>query len=316
MARQNSKNQNDLLKAIFGLGALLLMAGAVFFWVGRSQKPTFHIPEEKSENVASKTRHSQMQENLGIDSGNSRSRDSMRESGDRGTPPPAPATGVQRAMQLVDNGQWQEAEQVLASELARDPQNVQALLELAMINIIDKHDPQSARPFLERALQVNPDNEAVVQELMGVYEQSQNWGQAYQFFNGLPTTGGQGDAYIDYGKGSALLSMGRPQEAAESLQRAIDSGYRDYSARESLATAYESSGRLDDAIGEYEQIVNAGTYRPEQVRIARIRMANTYINKGEYQSARGILEGMQSQDPKDRWVADRIQDLDRRERQQ
>lgn len=316
MARQNSENQKDLVKSILGLGVLLLVAAFVFYWVGRSQNPTFHIPEDKSsETVAkNKARRSQVQESLGSESSASRYRESSSSSvGDRGEAPAPPASDTERAMRLVDNGQWQEAEQLLLAILAREPQNVQALLELAMINIIDKHDPQGAKPYLERALQVNPDNEAVVQELMGVYEQSQNWGEAYQFFSALQPKDGAGEAYIDYGKGSSLLAMGRSQEAIESLERAVQNGYRDYSARESLATAYESSGRFDEAISEYEDIINTGSYKSEQVRIARIRMANAYINKGDLSTARGILEPMLSQDPRDRWVGNIIKDLDERQ---
>ncbi len=221
-----------------------------------------------------------------------------RESGD-----------LQRVMQMIDTGQWKDAEALLIELLQKDPRDEGALVEMAMLQLIDKHDSRAAQPYLERALEVNPDNEAAVQELLGVYEETRNWEQGLSFLRSL-TNEQRKSGYLDYGIGSALVSMGRPAEAVAPLQKAVyEYGYKDYTAREGLAEALVDSGRIDEGLREYQSIIE-GPYKPNQIRVAKIRIASAMIEKKQFQEARRILQPLQDTDPKDEWVASLLRDID------
>ncbi|MCX6127553.1 MAG: tetratricopeptide repeat protein, partial [Proteobacteria bacterium] len=221
----------------------------------------------------------------------------------------------QNIMRMIDTGNWREAEVLLQELLQKDPRHEGALVEMAMLNLIDKHDSHAAQPFLERALDVNPDNEAAVLELLGVYEESHGWDQGLAFLRSLPIENRK-SGYVDYGIGSALVSMGRSQEAIPSLQKAIyEYGYREYTAREGLAEALVDAGRIDEGIREYQNI-SEGSYKPNQVRIAKIRIASALMQKQQYIEARNILKPLQESDPRDEWVASLLRDLDSKDTRQ
>jgi tetratricopeptide (TPR) repeat protein len=202
---------------------------------------------------------------------------------------------------------------MLLDILQKDPRDEGALVEMAMLLLIDKHDSRAAQPYLERALEVNPDNEAAVQELLGVYEETRNWEQGLAFLRSMQNDPRK-TGYIDYGIGSALISMGRPAEAISSLQKAVyEYGYKEYTARQGLAEALVDAGRVDEGIREYQQIID-GPYKPNQVRVAKIRIASALIEKQQFAEARRILQPLQDSDPRDEWVAALLRDIDNRQK--
>jgi tetratricopeptide (TPR) repeat protein len=152
-------------------------------------------------------------------------------------------------------------------------------------------------------------NEAALQELLGVYEDTRNWEQGLAFLRSMQNDTRK-SGYIDYGIGSALISMGRPAEAIPSLQKAVyEYGYKEYTARQGLADALIDSGRIDEGIREYQQIVD-GPYRPNQIRVANIHIASALIKKQQYGEARRILYSLQDGNPRDEWVAALLRDID------
>ncbi len=300
------KNQKEMVIWTAILAVLLLIAAGLL-WKMRAADSSIHIPETAFE----KKTVARPREGLAEDSAASRfSPSTLSSNGAR--PEVPPSNELKRAMELVDQGHWDEAEPILLAELAKDPKNESVLLELAMIQILDKHQPQAAVPYLETAIRVNPTNDAAIEELLGVYEEGQNWDQAVRFFESIPD--GEGHGYVDYGRGTALLSAGRNAEAADLLRKSVyEEDNKNFTARESLATALESTGKLEDAAHEYEQVIQSGSYKPEQVRIAKIRLANTYALEKNYAQARALLEPLVEADPKDRWAARVLEQLDRKE---
>jgi tetratricopeptide (TPR) repeat protein len=184
---------------------------------------------------------------------------------------------------------------------------------MAMLLLIDKQDSRAAQPYLERALEVNPDNEAALQELLGVYEETRSWEQGLVYLRTLQDDPRK-TGYIDYGIGSALVSMGRPAEAILFLQKAVyEYGYKEFIARQALAEALVDAGRIDEGIREYQQIVD-GPYKPNQIRIAKIRIASGLIEKQQFAEARRILQLLQDSDPKDERVAALLRDIDSKQK--
>jgi tetratricopeptide (TPR) repeat protein len=314
VAGKHTKNQSDFLRSALILGILLVLAAGILFFM-RSQGRQDSLLDKPSETVLNeappkKRTRVDVLPSIPLEASSSKTSASPAPTGQAVA---KDGTELQRAMQLIDAGQWREAESILLEILQKDPRDEGALVEMAMLLLIDKHDSRAAQPYLERALEVNPDNEAAVQELLGVYEETRNWEQGLAFLRSM-----QGDprktGYIDYGIGSALMSMGRPAEAVSSLQKAVyEFGYKEYTARQGLAEALVDAGRIDEGIREYQQIID-GPYKPNQVRIAKIRTASALIEKQQFAEARRMLQPLQDSDPKDEWVAALLRDIDNRQK--
>jgi len=306
-----SKNQNDLLVWTCVLGAVIISSALVLWTIRSGPESHVHIPEtafEKKPRVQETASQEPSSPSPQYDR-------SSAQGGREDSSSPAANDVLQRAMDLVNQGHWDQAEPMLLSELAKNPRDEGVLLELAMIQILEKHEPQAAVPYLQVAIRVNPKNDAAVEELLQVYESGQNWDQAVQFFESIPADS-DGRAFINYGKGTALLSAGRNGEAIDVLQRAVyEDDNKAFTARESLATAYESNGRWEEASREYEQVIS-GPYKPEQIRIARIGLAKAYAAQRNFSQARSILEPIIDSDPRDRYAARVLQELNNREQRQ
>ncbi|WP_141733613.1 tetratricopeptide repeat protein [Oligoflexus tunisiensis] len=310
MAVKHSKSQSDFLRSSLTLGVLLILAiGILFFMKSKGRQDSLldkPVESVATETPAKKRPRVDVLPSIPLDKA---SRSTAPTAAVDTRPELEEGTALQRAMQLIDGGQWREAETMLLDILAKDPRNEGALVEMAMLLLIDKHDSRAAQPYLERAIEVNPDNEAAVQELLGVYEETHNWEQGLAFLRSMQNDPRK-SGYVDYGIGSALVSMGRSSEAIPSLQKAVyEYGYKEYSARQGLADALIDSGRIDEGIREYQQIVD-GPYKPNQVRVAKIHIASALIKKQQYGEARGILQPLQDSNPKDEWVAALLRDID------
>jgi tetratricopeptide (TPR) repeat protein len=313
VAGKHSKNQSDFLRSAVILGVLLALAAGVLFFM-RSQDRQDSLLDKPKESAANpvesrKRPRVDVLPSIPLDSSSS----SPSTTSPTGTPQPKEGSDLQIAMQLIDSGQWREAENILLGILQKDPRDEGALVEMAMLLLIDKQDSRAAQPYLERALEVNPDNEAAVQELLGVYEETKNWEQGLAFLRSMQDDPRK-TGYVDYGIGSALMSMGRPAEAVASLQKSVyEYGYKEYTARQGLAEALVDAGRVEDGIREYQQIID-GPYKPNQIRVAKIRTASALIEKQQFAEARRILQPLQDSDPRDEWVAALMRDIDNRQK--
>lgn len=306
--RPRPKSSTELLRATVLLLALLLAAGALLKFIGdRSPRQAWwqdsadSLPHKKIaqiESPSSDATHKSAEsaqrggaEQNSLSSGRSRSR-----SGEGASLLPEP---VQNAMRLVDQGRWNEAENLLAAYLKQNPQNEAGLVEMAMIQMLDKQDSAAAKPYLEKALEINPQNEVVVHELLRVYQDTRSWDEGLSYLQSLPAE----SPYVNFGIGSVLFEMNRPVEAAEVLHRTVyEAGYQDYDARETLAEALYAAGRGDEALQEFGKIAE-GPYKPIEVRAAKVRMASVLMERGQTEDARGLLQGLQEADPSDEWVA-------------
>jgi len=313
VAVKHSKNQSDFVRSSVILGLLLALAVSILFFMrskGRQESLLDKPIESTSTEATTKKRpRVDVLPSIPIQNPSSGANSSTSAS----NVPQKDNLELQRAMQLIDSGQWREAESILLDILQKDPRDEGALVEMAMLLLIDKQDSRAAQPYLERALEVNPDNEAALQELLGVYEETRNWEQGLAYLRSMQSDPRK-TGYIDYGIGSALVSMGRPAEAIPSLQKAVyEFGYKEYTARQGLAEALVDAGRIDEGIREYQQIVD-GPYKPNQIRIAKIRIASGLIEKQQFAEARRILQPLQDNDPKDEWVAALLRDIDNKQK--
>ncbi len=232
-----------------------------------------------------------------------------RSSGTHASASPEADVQLKQAMGLIDQGRWQEAEPLLERLIAAEPTHEGALIELATLKIMERNDHKAGRVLLEKALRLNPNNASALEELVSLYEEGRAWDEGLVFLQSIS----EPSAAVDYAKGSALLGLGRSDEAIEALQKAIyDGDYREFEARRNLVDALSSVGRYEEALRESEQIVQ-GPYRLQEVRLGKMQMAHILTEMRRYPEARRMLQTMLDSDPSDKWVGTMLQRLDEAE---
>ncbi|NRA68059.1 MAG: tetratricopeptide repeat protein [Pseudobacteriovorax sp.] len=215
-------------------------------------------------------------------------------------------------VEMIDDGEWQEAETLLLKHLDANPKDARALVELAMIQILDKKQPQEAIPLLERAVKAEPDNETILTELMAVYEDNQQIERGLEFLKEYNAQSGKETGVVDYGMGRSLLSLGRPEESIEYLARALeypgDSVNRE-AVREDLFDAYIDSGRVYEAITVIEETPQENISE-EHRRKNTMKLATAYMDAQEPEVARGIIEAWLESNPEDELALQILSDLE------
>ncbi len=287
------KASSDLFRSTGILIILLIIAGVVLKLSAGDPKADAWWQQPSPLPQAKKASPEAAPNPTGTSSPMNRSRTRASDSG------AAASESVLNARALVDQNRWSEAEKVLTAYLKQNPQSEAALIEMAMIQMLDKQDSAAARPYLEQALTINTQNEVVVHELLRIYQDGRSWEEGLNFMRSLPND----SPYVSFGVGSILLELNRPVEAAEVLHRTVyEAGYQAYDVRETLAESMWSAGRGDEALEEFAAVID-GPYKPAQLRAAKIRMASLLMERGQTEEARGMLQGLQEADPNDEWVA-------------
>jgi len=219
---------------------------------------------------------------------------------------------IQSVIDLVDGGQWEEAEQMLLDILKNDPDNEMALVEIAMIQLIDRKDSNSAFPYVRRAITINPDNEGMIMELVNISEELGNANQIIDFINELDESQGSNGA-LEQAKAMILQNMGQPDDALASLNQAVEkSEYKDeiYERIGDLHIENENpQAAIEAYLGAIENIQNAAE-DPEfsaGANSIKLKLAESYIRIGQWDNAISILEQQLSMTPEDDWIADLLQ---------
>ena len=155
---------------------------------------------------------------------------------------------------------------------------------------------------------MNPNNDAIINELLAVYEETGNIEQGIDFLQSVPEIDRQ-NGVIDYGIANALLQSGRPEDALVYYQRAMErSGYDDVRLREETADAYFESGRYHEAIDLYETTLDQVTDLDKK-RHMQIKLATTYYQQNDIEAAQEILRSMLDANPEDDLVAQLLKEL-------
>ncbi len=121
-----------------------------------------------------------------------------------------------RALQDIDRGKWQAGEKALLKIISQDSENVEALRELAMLNLLDKKNPALAKTYFEKSFFLDPNDTGVMNELLQLYEESGSIKEGLSFLKSIPEDKKTTPA-VDYGIATALSTNGRVEEAASLL---------------------------------------------------------------------------------------------------
>ncbi len=205
---------------------------------------------------------------------------------------------------LVDTGNWQLAEQKLLEVLAQNPNLESALIELAMIQILDKKDALAAKPYLERAVQLNPNNDSVIEELIAIYQDSHQVEAGLTFFKELAFSDLRENGAIDYGIASSLQNLGHSSEAIEYYHRASEQpGVDPEKLQHEMVDAYIDAGEPHEAIALLEELSTHDDMSYENQREIRIKLASVYLSQGDQEEALVIMGDWVQEHPRDDFAA-------------
>ena len=222
---------------------------------------------------------------------------------------------LNEAIELVDGGDWQAAEEMLLEILKTSPDNESALVEMAMIHLLDKKDPNGALPYMEKALRLNASNESMISELISVYDSQGRAGQAVEFLKDLARQQPQSEE-IDYGLAQAMVMTGRPAEAIEYLQRSADAktGWDRDDVMEQLGDTYAELGQSEQALESWREVIDRQkaymeadpeqhSHLKEQHMTIKLKYASALLESGQFDRASKVIEELERELPNDDWVA-------------
>lgn len=219
---------------------------------------------------------------------------------------------VQKAINLVDGGNVTDALTLLEGVLKRDPKNEQALVEMAMIQLLDLKQPEQAVGYLQRVMEVNPENLVVMTELVSLYEEQGRVDEGLNFLMGVQASH-PSSPELSHGVGQMLTLAGRDQEAIAYYEKATQSADYHVRAQRDLAEAYSRTGEPEKAIDSYSKAIasqeqeisdRAGRGLPvhgaeERLAYTKMDMARELIRTGDVERAQTILDEISSIMPGD-----------------
>ena len=226
-----------------------------------TNKPkTAHLPSANNSLVA-KQKHEE-EEHLASDSKQIPTEAEIKKEEIASTLP------IDQAVTLIDEGNIEEATDILEKILKEDPMNERALVEMSMIHLIDNRDTQAAVPYLEKALKVNPKQRMVLAELINAYSEGGSIEEGVEYLSNLQEKiKGEDSSYISLGIGQMLMSDNRIDEATKHLDKAVDGLAKNPDLLSNLGDTYSLVGESDKAIGVYGKAVEAR--KAEIVRLAK-----------------------------------------------
>ena len=222
----------------------------------------------------------------------------------------ASAPSVRDAQQLIERGEPVAAAALLEEILKNHPDDVQALMELAMIHILDLKNNDRARQLLEQIIRLDSSHRPALNELINIYSDPSRLEQGLQFLQAQMD--GPGDASeLHYAYARLLAMSGRTDEAmthfdqAKGLKDIQDQVYVD------AAQAAIQSGNYERAFDNYrsalklqeeelarsrEQGIDSAVFIEDRIFSTKIEWARMLLRTGHVSQARGILDGINGHD--------------------
>jgi len=223
---------------------------------------------------------------------------------------------VQKAVALVDQGKVTEAMKVLDDILAKDPKNEQALVEMAMIHLLDLKQPDSALGYMQKVVEINPANQIVLNELVSLYSEQGRVDDGLNYLMDLAEKK-PGSSDLSYSIGQMMALSGREQDAIPYMEKAAQSPTHQTRAFRDLGETYSHMGDPEKSVEFYDKAIasqereiaernEAGTpitYAAERLVYIKSDKIRVLLQKGDLESAQSLLNEVKSQMPNDPNIA-------------
>jgi predicted TPR repeat methyltransferase len=205
----------------------------------------------------------------------------------------APATPLQQAMQLHQQGQLDAAAQLYQRVPDTDPQRADAL-HLHGVLCAQRQDFKQAQALIWQAITRNPGEAMFHNNLANVcVELGQLAAAEPLYVRAIELDGGRIDALSNLG---LLLSRtGRADDAERLLRRAVELAPENTDFRQNLANQYMRMGRPSDAL----QQCHDGLVRTPRSRVLRGLLVLAYNTLGHRAEAEAVLRAWIASDPAD-----------------
>ncbi len=231
-------------------------------------------------------------------------------------PTPVDDPQVQKAIALVDQGKVADAMKVLDEVLAKDPRNEQALVEMAMIHLLDLKQPDSAMGYMQKVVEINPTNQIVLNELVSLYSEQGRVDDGLNYLMDLAEKK-PGSSDLSYSIGQMMSLSGREQDAIPYMEKAAQSPLHQTRAFRDLGETYSHMGDVDKSLEFYDKAIasqereiserNAAgtpvTYAAERLVYIKSDKIRVLMQKGDWEAAQSILSEVKSQMPNDPNIA-------------
>lgn len=226
-----------------------------------------------------------------------------------------PNGDVEKAIRLIDSGDVEGAIVLLEDVLKNNPRNEQALVEMAMIHLLDLRRPAQAIDYLQKVIGINPSNRVVMTELVSLYEEEGRVDEGLQFMleaqQANPESG-----EIAYGVGQMMVVQGRDDEAIPHLRKAAETSDNRVRASRELAEALARAGSAEQAIEAYQTTIKQQeedlktrsvqglptSFAQERVNFTKMDMVRQLMNLGRWDEAEKVLHQVQEEMPGDQNV--------------
>lgn len=217
---------------------------------------------------------------------------------------------VRDAQQLVEQGEPAAAAALLEEILKNHPDDIQALMELAMIQILDLKNGERARQLLEQIVRLDALHRPALNELINLYSDPSRLDQGLQFLQ-AQMEGATDSSELHYAYGRLLAMSGRSDEAIAHFDQA--KGLKDIQDQVYLdaAQAAIQSGNYDRAFENYrsalkvqedeltrakDQGIDSSVFIEDRIFSTKVEWARMLLRTGHVAQARSILDGIVGHD--------------------
>ncbi len=184
-------------------------------------------------------------------------------------------------------GDLEEAKKEFEKALELDPDNADALLDLAMADNAQGRTAEAER-LAKRALKADPSSVPALSALAALKRDQGDLDEAIRLFReALAIDDSQPATYNGYG--DVLQRAHRYQEAEEAFHHALQLDPDSFKAYYNLGVTYSNQGRLDDAVASYRKALELGPHDPEAAK-ALNNLGAIALGRGRVDQAAGYFE--------------------------
>lgn len=162
---------------------------------------------------------------------------------------------VNQAMELAKAGRADEAKAQLQSILQTNPNDEDALVALGLLLSQTFERPADARPYFERALEANPNNQFVLNELISLYVEENQLQDGLRYFEELSVRNSASISALQ-GRARILQQLGRDSDAIPLLKALADGPNSTTEIWHQLSHAYLKTGDFDSSLSIMDQMIS------------------------------------------------------------
>ena len=175
---------------------------------------------------------------------------------------------LRSAQELLDRGDVAAAASLLETLIQKYPENVDILMELAMIQVLDFKDETKAKDLLELVVNLDPDHRAALSELLVIFANPAHSAQIASFLR-EQIAKVPGSSELNYAYGQMQAAAGKPVEAISYLERSESLTDIRGQVYGDIADTAAKLGQFEKALDAYQKAETE-----EEREIERLREGN------------------------------------------